>query len=506
MKLIKKIAAIMFAFMMVFTLSSNVNAETVSGDSTDTGTITITNAKKDHTYELYKILNLDSYSYDSTSANRDGNYSYTLTGDASWDAFVNNNKNAEGENDKFFNVTDNKYVTFNKTKEASDLAKVAMKYVTDENVTTTTELTKTATEDGKLEFTGLKLGYYLVDSSAGALCNLTTTNPTIRIQEKSEVPEVKKQVWCNDQNKYSNANYASIGDTVKFKTTITKKSGAQNYILHDTLSNGLTLNNTSFSVKNSNTDADVPESEYKITYNDKKGDDAENCSFHIKFENSYIEALTDNDKIEVEYSAVLNENAVIFDPATAGTNTNTTFLQYGDNMKTIVSTTHTTTYYFKVFKCTGSDKPLADAEFALTQNGNTINFILDSTKDGKYKVYRKATQEEIDANKATDKLITDSDGKIKICGIFGEYKLKETKAPRGYNKLLSPYTIEVSDGGMIKVNGGSPSWNDVKVVNESGSLLPSTGGMGTTLIYLIGGALVLGSGIVLANKKRAKAK
>ena len=142
----------------------------------------------------------------------------------------------------------------------------------------------------------------------------------------------------------------------------------------------------------------------------------------------------------------------------------------------------------------------------MTQNGNKINFVLDSTKDGKYKVYRKATQEEIDANKATDKLITDSDGKIKICGIFGEYKLEETKAPKGYNKLLSPYTIEVLDGGMIKVNGGSPSWNDVKVVNESGQLLPSTGGMGTTLIYLIGGALVLGSGIVLANKKRVKAK
>lgn len=505
MKLIKKIAAIMFAFMMVFTLSSNVNAETVSGDSTDTGTITITNAKKDHTYKLYKILNLDSYSYDSTSANRDGNYSYTLTGDASWDAFVNNNKNAEGENDKFFNVTGNKYVTFNKTKEASDLAKAAMKYVIDENVTTTKELTKTATANGKLEFTGLKLGYYLVDSSAGALCNLTTTNPTISIQEKSEVPEVEKQVWCNDQNKYSNGNYASIGDTVKFKTTITKKSGAQNYILHDTLSDGLTLDKSTFSVNKSD-GTPVPTNEYNITYNDKLGNDTENCSFHITFENSCIEALADNDKIEVVYSAVLNENAVIFDPATAGTNTNTTFLQYGDNMKTIVSTTHTTTYYFKVFKCTGSDKPLADAEFALTQKGNKINFILDSTKDGKYKVYRKATQEEIDANKATDKLITDSDGKIKICGIFGEYKLEETKAPKGYNKLLSPYTIEVLDGGMIKVNGGSPSWNDVKVVNESGQLLPSTGGMGTTLIYLIGGALVLGSGIVLANKKRAKAK
>lgn len=505
MKLIKKIAAIMFAFMMVFTLSSNVNAETVSGDSTQTGTIRITNAKKDHTYKLYKILNLDSYSYDSTSANRDGNYSYTLTGDASWDAFVNKNKNAEGENDKFFNVTDNKYVTFNKTKEASDLAKAAMKYVTDENVTTTTELTKTATEDGNLEFTGLKLGYYLVDSTAGALCNLTTTNPTINIQEKSEVPKVEKQVWCNDQNKYSNGNYASIGDTVKFKTTITKKSGAQNYILHDTLSNGLTLSNSSFSVKKSD-GTDVPENKYKITYNDKLGDDAVNCSFHISFENSYIEALTDNEKIEVEYSAVLNEKAVIFDPTNGGTNDNTTFLQYGDNMKTTVSTTNTMTYYFKVFKYTGSNKPLADAEFELTQNGNKIKFVLDSTKDGMYKVYRKATQEEIEANKATDKLITDSDGKIKICGIFGEYKLEETKAPKGYNKLVSPYTIKVSDGGFVTVNNEKPSHNDVKVKNESGSLLPSTGGMGTTLIYLIGGVLVLGSGFVLANKKRAKAK
>lgn len=504
MKLIKKIAAIMFAFMMVFTLSSNVNAETVSGDSTQTGIITITNAKKDHTYKLYKILNLDSYSYDSTNANKDGNYSYTLTGDA-WDTFVNENKNAEGENDKFFNVTDNKYVTFNKTKEASDLAKAAMKYVIDENVTTTTELTKTATEDGKLEFTGLTLGYYLVDSTAGALCNLTTTNPTISIQEKSEVPKVEKQVWCNDQNKYSNGNYASIGDTVKFKTTITKKSGAQNYILHDTLSNGLTLDNTTFSVHKSD-GTPVPTNKYSITYNDKLGDDAENCSFHISFENSYIEALADNNKIEVEYSALLNEKAVIFDPTTAGTNNNTTLLQYGDNMKTTVSTTNTLTYYFKVFKCTGSDKPLADAEFALTQNGNKIKFVEESTKDGKYKVYRKATQEEIDNNKATDTLVTDSSGKLKICGIFGTLKLEETKAPKGYNKLVSPYTIQVSDGGFVKVNSGTLSYNDVKVVNESGSLLPSTGGMGTTMIYLIGGALVLGSGIVLANKKRAKAK
>lgn len=142
----------------------------------------------------------------------------------------------------------------------------------------------------------------------------------------------------------------------------------------------------------------------------------------------------------------------------------------------------------------------------MTQDGNKIKFVLESSKDGDYKVYRKATQKEIDDNKATDTLVTDSSGKLKICGIFGTLKLEETKAPKGYNKLVSPYTIKVSDGGFVTVNDETPSYNDVKVKNESGKLLPSTGGMGTTLIYLIGGVLVLGSGIVLANKKRAKAK
>lgn len=58
----------------------------------------------------------------------------------------------------------------------------------------------------------------------------------------------------------------------------------------------------------------------------------------------------------------------------------------------------------------------------------------------------------------------------------------------------------------VEKDGKTKDVTEVKVENNTGSLLPSTGGMGTTLIYLIGGALVLGSGIVLANKKRAKAK
>lgn len=95
---------------------------------------------------------------------------------------------------------------------------------------------------------------------------------------------------------------------------------------------------------------------------------------------------------------------------------------------------------------------------------------------------------------------------INIEGIkAGTYYLKETEAPKGYNLLKAIQKIEILEDGSIKLNN-KPITSNVGVKNESGSLLPSTGGMGTTLIYLIGGALVLGSGFVLANKKRAKAK
>lgn len=91
-------------------------------------------------------------------------------------------------------------------------------------------------------------------------------------------------------------------------------------------------------------------------------------------------------------------------------------------------------------------------------------------------------------------------------GLHGEYYLTETKALPGYNELDKAIKVKVGDGGMINVGEGLNPQTTVEVLNNKGSLLPSTGGAGTTLIYLIGGALVLGSGIVLANKKRAKAK
>lgn len=119
----------------------------------------------------------------------------------------------------------------------------------------------------------------------------------------------------------------------------------------------------------------------------------------------------------------------------------------------------------------------------------------------------------------TTTLTSDNNGKIQINGLAeGTYYLKETKAPKGYNLLKNPIEVTIapvvdtttneikSEKITVKKDGAPAEVPEVKVENNTGSLLPSTGGMGTTLIYLIGGALVLGSGIVLANKKRAKAK
>lgn len=112
----------------------------------------------------------------------------------------------------------------------------------------------------------------------------------------------------------------------------------------------------------------------------------------------------------------------------------------------------------------------------------------------------------------TYSLVSDTEGNLVIKGLAeGEYYLKEIEAPNGYNKLTKPIKITISHANgnkqiQVEEDGIAKNVDRVEVENKTGSLLPSTGGMGTTLIYLIGGALVLGSGFVLINKKRAKAK
>lgn len=503
MKLIKKIAAIMFAFMMVVSMSCNVKA--VEGTSPTTkGTITITNAKEGETYKLYKILSLESYSYTGNDKDN-GNYAYTLTGDTKWDNFIETKATDYFEFDKT-----NTYLTWKGSTDETrvkEFAQLALKYARTKsnNVQPLKEVERT--KSSTVKFDDLDLGYYLVDSSVGSLCVLNTTNPDLTIAEKNGVPSVEKGVSNTQKGTYGTSNNASIGDTVYFKTTITAQPGAQNYVLHDKMTEGLTFDENSVNVslhkKATNADETLGTDTYNVSTTNLEDTDPK-CTFHINFTQALCDRLGADDTIIVTYSATLNNKAVI--GKNENTNTNKTLLSYGDSQKTTEVTTNTKTFEMNVFKYTENktDKTkkdgLADAVFTLKKDGetNTINFVKEKTDETNGDVYRVAKTG--DANITTNK-----SGKFTIKGLSaGTYKLEETKQPAGYNKLKNPVTVVIDNDGNVKVDGANA--DPVEVENKSGIVLPSTGGTGTTMIYLIGGALVLGSGVVLATKRRVKNK
>ena len=122
------------------------------------------------------------------------------------------------------------------------------------------------------------------------------------------------------------------------------------------------------------------------------------------------------------------------------------------------------------------------------------------------RLFNEFGKHEIIFRNGEEQVTTTATGKFKIQGLdAGTYYLAETQQPAGYNKLKAPITIKIDDEGKIYVNEAEEvNVGDVKVLNNTGSLLPSTGGMGTTLFYIFGAILVIGSGVVLITKKRMK--
>ena len=511
MKLIKKIAAIMFAFMMVVSMSCNVKA--VEGTSPATkGTITITNAKVGETYKLYKILSLESYSYKENEKDK-GNYAYTLTDNTEWNDFINNQATDYFEFDKT-----NTYLTWKGTTDETrvkEFAQLALKFARNEsnNVQPLQKVEKT--NSSTVKFDNLDLGYYLVDSSVGSLCVLNTTNPDITIAEKNGEPYVDKKVSNSKTGPFDTSSTASIGDTVYFKTTITAQPGAQNYVLHDKMTEGLTFDQNSVNVslhKNAtNNDKNLTNEDYSVVTTGLESKDPK-CTFHINFTKDLCDGLEADDTITVTYSATLNENAVI---GNVDNNTNETWLKYGDSQNTQHKTTTTKTFEMNVFKFykdkndSTTEKGLDGATFKLTkdsQDAENISFVKTSNETATDDVYRVAKKGET----GTVTTITSPDsGKFTIQGLgAGAYYLTETKQPDGYNKLAKSVKVEIDVNGAITVDGKLITGVDklVEVENKSGTVLPSTGGAGTTMIYLVGAVLVLGSGVVLVTKRRVKGK
>lgn len=511
MKLIKNIAAIMFAFMMVVSMSCNVKADdTTATTETGEGKITINNAIPKQTYKLYRLLDLESYSVNEDGQKENGNYSYKPT--SKWKTFLEGN----GIRDVYFTF-ENGYASWKKDANVETFAKLAIEHANKENTVIEAEKTEVAptAAEGKntstVTFENLPLGYYLVDSSVGTLCSLDTTNTDATIREKNGVPSVDKKVSSTETGNYDTSNTASIGDTVYFKTTITAQPGAQNYVLHDKMDAGLTFNEDSVKVnlrkKGTSNDQNLTkETHYNVETTNLDNTDPK-CTFRINFFQSLCDSLGTDDTITVTYSATLNKNAVI---AGEG-NKNETWLKYGENnnLETTHPTTTTKTFEMHVFKFykdkKNSDKEtgLADAVFTLSKKSDGTEPIKLTKTNENSNIYK------VNNNGTITDITTPGDGKFTIQGLgAGTYYLTEIKQPDGYNKLAKSVKVEIDVNGAITVDGKLITGVDklVKVENKTGTVLPSTGGTGTTMIYLVGAVLVLGSGVVLVTKRRVKNK
>lgn len=511
MKRMKKIVGVILSLMMVFGMGNAVGADETGASgtaATGNGKITIDNAVAGQTYKIYRILDLESHSGSGENAN----YAYKLRGNGNaWDNFIKGS-NVSGK----YVTIDGEYVSWVKDASAEGFVGLAKEYIADPTNNVSADGEKkadgNATTEGRttVTFENLPLGYYFVESSLGTICSLDTMNPEVTIKEKNEVPTVEKKVLDErNGNQYKTSNTAQIGDTVTFQTTITAKAGAKNYVLHDKMDEGLSYGPTSnegvyygnvTGVKYKDTKEDVPIANYKITSNPGDG-----CTFHIEFTQAFCDSLKNDRQIEITYTATLNEKAKL----ASETNKNTTYLVYGDQVKTTESVTETKTYTLPVFKfrkaAASAESGLAGAVFVLSKNEegtDQIALVLVKTENGK-DIYRVAKSGEtgIKDNKVT----TPDSGYFNIQGLAADtYYLKEVEAPKGYNKLSQAVKIKINDDGTITVDDAANATNQVKVENKSGSLLPATGDIGTRIFYLLGAVLVLGSGVVLITKKRMK--
>lgn len=491
MKLIKKIAAIMFAFMMVVSMSCNVKADEGTTATTEKGEITIDKAIDGQTYTIYKLLDLESYD--------EPNNHYSYRPSTEWKNFF---ETTEAKN--YITVDENGYANWVKGADQTEFAQKALAYATTNGIG---NKGTAKASNNTVTFKNLDLGYYLVDSSVGALCLLDTTNPTATIQEKNGVPSVEKTiedggVLATDHK----SNSVNIGDIVTFQTMIDVKKGAQGYELHDTLSTGLKLiskindhTNSPIMAVASGTDESgkafnnnlTKDSHYMITYDDH--------SFTVTILDSYLKTHETVDyHIAISYKAILTNAAVV---GGAG-NANETYLKYGVSSESTPSTTTTYTFGIPVFKYTETNTALAGAKFKLYTDAQCKD-------ENVVKVIANGKDYVVGETDDNNNVMTSGTEAFNINGLkAGTYYLKEIEAPKGYNKLANAIKVEITNDGKVKVekNGALTDVTQVDVENKTGTVLPSTGGMGTTMIYLVGAVLVLGSGVVLATKRRVKNK
>ncbi len=488
----KRILTTVLALMLMLTLCVPVFA---AEDTTNTGTITVNNAVKGETYKIYKLATLNSFDEDT------GAYSYSV--ESAWKKFFTEQTSPAYS---LFSVSESGYLSKDPTGDTADMpkvAKAALQYALDNKITEVKSITADSTT---VVFNELPLGYYLVDTSLGSLCMMDTTDTDMVVNEKNSAPSVDKTVKEDSGDTYIASNDQDLYVANEFRTQVSFKVGAVNYVLHDKMSTGFTFDETSVEVyvgmKSNNGRKLTAGTDYKVSTSC-----TDDCTFEVEFTKSYCDSLTQNREIYVYYKAALNENAVIGGDG----NPNETWLAYGDAQTTTHDTTTTYTYEFDVVKTTVKDEKtstytyLPGATFTLYDEetgGNQIKLVKVDEH-----TYRVAKADETNVVN----VIALTDGKaVTIIGLDGgtTYYLQEETAPLGYNKLTARRAVAIESSNLNLTEAGKAAdayadgYGGIQVINRTGTVLPETGGFGTTLFILIGTILVLGTGVLLATKLR----
>lgn len=529
-KLVSRLMAVLMAMTMILSMSMTAFAA-----ETPKGTLTVNNTVAGKTLDLYQIF---------TATKNGDNVAYTLN--SAYEGFfktkVENGSSLSGEalSEAAYNYVKGQVGTDGSNGAA--FAKDIMGWILGNTATVKDTHTTATTTDTTTVINNLDYGYYVVYplgatdtstapgnetvKSVASLVSVTGNDATVNM--KSNYPTVVKKV-----NDNKNADDVNIGDTVTYTLTskVPDMTGYDSYVFNfkDTLSAGLTFKEiTSVTVGETTITKVDAGQEANNTYTLTQ--DEQNITITM---NNFLASNKDKvgQAITVTYTATLNKDAVTgFDP-----NTNKATVEYsnkpgtdnkGESEPSIVDV-HT--FNFTIFKyyLTGETKTgLANAEFELYKaNGEVVGDKVNIKKvtDGEYRV---ATHEEATAEGfKSDVIVSGNNGKVLVKGLeAGTYYLRETKAPEGYNKLLSDIKIEIkanydpktgkltsysvdytyngttTTGTEIKDTTTSP---EVAVENKTGAQLPSTGSKGALMVTLAGIVLF---GALTASKAFGKKK